>query len=548
VSVSIFVAATMLFLLIPRIGFGLFFQKSRSPVNMTGFSDGVQLGGHGLIKNDDTVVMRVHIDDKYHGRNAPYIHWRGVAFDLYENGEWRRSREAPKTERRVVIPRRGMTRHHLLYNQRNIEPNVLDARMRRSVRQEVYLEPTGYDVLFGASMPMTFEFESSQRRPRKERNDEIRHHHSAGIKYVVYSDLDPPSSARMRKALDVVPVGFDVYLDVPSDVPNRVIELAQRITRDAETKYDKVKAIETWLKTNLAYTLRMQDPEGQEPIDFFLFDRKAGHCEYFSSAMAIMVRSVGVPSRNVNGFLGGEWNEYNDYIAVRAGDAHSWVEVYFHDVGWVTFDPTPSAEVDQLGRGGLSFVDKMRRIADTIRFKWFKWVIEYDFFRQMSLFRKVSRGLKRGAGGFLKGGPSRIKDWFKRNKAKGMVAVGAFGLLFAGFLLWRRRHQTADEQLGRRTSGRRRRSPVSGIYASVLSRLAKRGYKRSPSTTPREHAHALAELEVPGSAELVELTDLYYSVEFGGRAAGDALGRARELRGAIESALKTAKHRGQATA
>mgnify|MGYP001553570181 CR=1 FL=1 len=102
VSVTIFVVATLLFLMIPRIGFGLFFQKSRSSVTMTGFSDGVQLGNHGVIKNDNTVVMRVQVDDDYAVRMAPYIHWRGVAFDLYENGLWRGSRSAPLTHRKFI--------------------------------------------------------------------------------------------------------------------------------------------------------------------------------------------------------------------------------------------------------------------------------------------------------------------------------------------------------------------------------------------------------------------------------------------------------------
>jgi len=115
----------------------------------------------------------------------------------------------------------------------------------------------------------------------------------------------------------------------------------------------------------------MESPGDVEPIHFFLFSRKRGHCEYFSSAMAIMLREVGVPTRNVNGFLGGEWNEYNDYIAVRAGDAHSWVEVYVRGVGWVTFDPTPSASIDRLGRGGSGVSDRRRRQMDSLRFQWF---------------------------------------------------------------------------------------------------------------------------------------------------------------------------------
>ena len=166
------------------------------------------------------------------------------------------------------------------------------------------------------------------------------------------SSIDPPDPARLRAAPEGLPAGYRQYLQVPGEITEEVRQLAQDITRGATTRYDKAVAVTRWLRSNLGYTLKMESPGGTEPIHHFLLERRRGHCEYFSSAMAILLRTVDVPTRNVNGFLGGEWNEYNDYIAVRAGDAHSWVEVYFQGVGWVTFDPTPSSDIDQLGRGG----------------------------------------------------------------------------------------------------------------------------------------------------------------------------------------------------
>src|SRR5678815_2739551 len=92
------------------------------------------------------------------------------------------------------------------------------------------------------------------------------------------------------------------------------------ITKGLVNDYDKVVAIRGWLMNKLTYTLVLADPGRQEPVDFFLFDRKKGHCEYFASAFAVLARAVAVPTRQVNGFLGGEWNEYQGYVAVRAGD------------------------------------------------------------------------------------------------------------------------------------------------------------------------------------------------------------------------------------
>src|SRR5204863_9121503 len=88
------------------------------------------------------------------------------------------------------------------------------------------------------------------------------------------------------------------------------------------------------------YTLELPSQRQKDPVAFFLFERKAGHCEYFASAMAILLREEGVPSRIVTGFRGGEWNELTGNFIVRAKDAHSWVEVYFPGVGWYAFDPT----------------------------------------------------------------------------------------------------------------------------------------------------------------------------------------------------------------
>ena len=118
ISLVVFVGAVLLFLAVPRIGFGLFFAKSRGGVHLTGFSDGVRLGGHGLIKNDDTVVMRVEVGGEYAGRAGPALHWRGAAFDHYADGEWSRSRQAPDTVRHPVYPDRkaSVPNHHLLYD------------------------------------------------------------------------------------------------------------------------------------------------------------------------------------------------------------------------------------------------------------------------------------------------------------------------------------------------------------------------------------------------------------------------------------------------
>jgi protein-glutamine gamma-glutamyltransferase len=528
VSLGVFGLAAMLFLTIPRFGAG-FLMKRRDGVSFVGFRDGVKLGGHGTLKGDSTVVMRVEIDAPYRGRSAPYLHWRGVAFDEYIGGEWRRSRRAPASQ--MVDEPRGdrRQRRHLTYGARA----DVDARLAGAVRHTVWLEPLGSDVLFGASMPLAFEHDTpAQRRRRVERNDEARLERSSGIRYTVWSAIGRPDPAALRQAPDALPAGYDVFLQLPPEITPETRARALAITAGLDHDYDRAVAIEAWLEANLTYTLDLEDPGGREPVDFFLFERKAGHCEYFASAFAILARAAGVPTRQVNGFYGGEWNEYDDYIAVRAGDAHSWNEVYFPGHGWVTFDATPPGQ-DRLGRGGDGLRDRVRRFVDTLRFQWFKWVVEYDLSTQLGLFDGVGDALAR-AGRWIEARWDDLRGWVADH-----LAIAAALLLCAAALVgrrvWARRRRVAAGAAARPRP--RSRSPVAAEYARVLGRLERRGVTRGPAVTPRELARDVAARELPYAAALGELTEVYYAALWGGDDDPALVARARDLARTIEAAL-----------
>jgi transglutaminase-like putative cysteine protease len=407
------------------------------------------------------------------------------------------------------------------------------------MRHEVYLEPLGNDFLFGASMPLGYQvtIETVSRRnrgPKKGPNDEVFWPHKAGIAYTVWSAVDPPPASVLRKAPEsFLPAGYGkMYLQLPEPLrTGRTAALARDITAGARTNYDRAVAVEGWLKNNLGYTLRMQKPpDGIDPVEFFLFDRKAGHCEYFSSAMVILLRTLDIPARNVNGFLGGEWNEYDDYLMVRAGDAHSWVEVYFPGSGWVTFDPTPPS--DEMGRG-TGLLDKMRRWFDTMRFKWFKWVIEYDIYQQLSIFESIG-DLFEGGGDGVGDAWGATKGWVKTHRGWSFAGATLAALIGIAVYWRRRRRDQAGTGPARRTG---RRDPIAALYLQTLELLRKRGYARPTATTPREHADALLAREAPGATPLRELTELYYRAEYGGTSDDAALTRARALHADIKTAL-----------
>lgn len=539
-SFGVFLAAAALFLALPRVGIG-FFLKSRGGMTLAGFSDGVKLGGHGVIKNDSTVVMRVEIDKRYGGREAPEIHWRGVAFDVYSNGKWSRTPSAPKTTDTSQLDYGRVTDRRYWYNGgKSRSPEQLDTIATTSVQQEIYLDPLDSDVLFGASQPRIFEY-AHVLRPRKAVaafNDELRLEHSGQIHYTVYSELRSPPPEVLRAAEGPMRADFGVYLYLGPEITPRTHALARQITAGLTNNYDKAVAIETWLKNNATYTLVLADPGDQEAVDFFLFDRKKGHCEFFASAFAVLARSAGIPTRNVNGFLGGEWNEYQSYVAVRAGDAHSWDEVFFPGVGWVTFDPTPPAELDVLGRGGDGWRAKLGRFIDTLRFQWNKWVIEYDLSSQLALLKSIGRAIK--------GAAVTVKDTLLRAKDEVVEhwPITVPLLLPIGWLIWRRvrRRTGAGDPLTTARARNRTRSTVAEVYLSVAKSLAKAGVAREAGTTPRELATRMTERAEPGAAQVGELTELYYAAEWGGRrdpaAEDQAMRLAREIRAALDAAQR----------
>jgi transglutaminase-like putative cysteine protease len=141
---------------------------------------------------------------------------------------------------------------------------------------------------------------------------------------------DPPAEIAAR------------YTQLPADTPDRVRALGEEVTADAETSYDAAAKIEAWLEANKRYSLNASHDRSEPVVEQFLFEMDAGYCTYFAASMTVLLRTQDVPSRFVTGYAPGETAGDNEYV-YRAKYAHAWVEVWFDGVGWVRFDPTPSA-------------------------------------------------------------------------------------------------------------------------------------------------------------------------------------------------------------
>jgi transglutaminase-like putative cysteine protease len=162
-----------------------------------------------------------------------------------------------------------------------------------------------------------------------------------GESYSVTSLYADPSPATLQDAGTDYPEPInETYRQLPTTTPDRVSELTDRITQTADTPYETATAVERWLEANKAYSLDVREPGGNA-VDAFLFGMDSGYCVYYASAMVAMLRDQGVPARYVVGYTPGQRVAEDEWV-VRGLDAHAWVEVYFPEVGWVTFDPTPA--------------------------------------------------------------------------------------------------------------------------------------------------------------------------------------------------------------
>ena len=251
--------------------------------------------------------------------------------------------------------------------------------------------------------------------------------------------------------------------------------LAAQLTAHARSPLERVEAVVAWLRATHGYTLRLPRPTpGQDPVESFLFETPEGHCEYFASATALLLRGAGVPTRYVNGYLGGEWNDVGHYVAVRDNRAHSWVEAYLPTVGWVRVDATPPLPL-------TARAARLGQLLDALDFKWSRWVVGYDLSRQLELGRRVAGRLGLH-GPEPRGERGRVPAWLLV-----LVAVGSVAL--AASRVWPAR--------AARAGAPRRPAPSSGapvhrLYARALARLARAGLPRHGAETPREYAARVA--------------------------------------------------------
>jgi len=537
VTVGAILCGAVLFFLLPRVSAGYLGKTSFNPTLLSGFSDQVELGQIGEIKKSAAVVLRVETGSPV---NYPALRWRGNALAKFDGRRWTSAEPGTETlaansDGWIALrerPKPGESHGEIL-------------------QFTVLQEPMASNALFvaGTVLAIRGNFTGEAGGISHRRNYIYRDaagaltnpfHNYVSVRYTGISQLPALERSRLESAGTDYPLDITAtYLQLP-EIDPRIPGLARAATERAVTPYGKAVALEAFLKTKFGYTLNLTGSPGKDPLAHFLFETRSGHCEYFASSMTVMLRTLGIPSREVNGFLPGEFNDLGGDYIVRASDAHSWVEAYFPGSGWIVFDPTPDAPIV-----ATSFYSRLSQLADWAELTWNDWVISYDFAHQTALaqtFQTRSRNWRELGAAWFAEKQRRMKErlsmWQVRHTGFSfalplflMALLVALRYGWIGGLLRRLRMALAL----RKKTGAASPQIASRMYEELLRLMGRHGYARSETQTPFEFAAAV---EKPALSTLVEeFTRLYAAARFG--AARCDLARLKQLLLTIRAELRT---------
>ncbi len=339
----------LFFIIIPRTEFPLFSFLNKTIKAKTGFSETVSLGEVTEIQQDDSIIFRAQTKKiKNH-----FLYWRGIVLTYFNGRTW------------LALPDKNSKEEQRLKG--------------IPVKQIIFLEPYGNKYLFALDKPIKI----FANFPIKKKNSSFLTSRPilSRKKYVVISAL---TNIIPQKEIDK-----KFYTQLPSNLSKEIKSLAKKLKGKSEE--ETIRNIYWFLKYgNFTYSLKNL-PLSKNPLKDFLFKYKKGNCEYFASAMAVLLRINKIPARLVAGYKGGIYSNIGRYYLVRESDAHVWVEVFLKNKGWIKFDPTPETKEIKTTKK----LSKLSLIWDMINYYYIKFVVNYNLQRQINLFRKISYGLSK---------------------------------------------------------------------------------------------------------------------------------------------------------
>jgi hypothetical protein len=501
---STVLVAIPLFLFLPRLKAPYVKGAEAGREITTGFSENVDPDLFGALKQSDRVFLRITSEEALGEGAAAVLRLRTLALSRWENGVWKKP-----SERSAVGVRSGFGALVPLAPRGRGAGGGTVMTIDLTPIQTRYLP---YPLL-GNALRLS---EASFRNPGlayvdrdAARNLRLPFEPDRTIQYTVtygtrpIADLEPGDVAEARK-----PAGSAAL---------RSFALAQLDGIDpVANPEDAAGAIESVLR-KWTYELDLQ-PRGPNAVEDFVLNRRTGHCQTFATAMALLLREVGVPTRFVTGFLGGEIGAFGRYVLVRGQNVHAWVEVWCGEArGWVTFDPTPSA--GQPGLESVPLARRLRQVTDGLEFFYDRFVLSFGQGDQAELLRK----LREAAGdtvSVLRRAGEGVRPFLRGRPAVGFLAAI---LLLALMVL-----------LGRRVLGvswkTRGLAPASATYRRLQKALHRLGAPLTPASVPAETLAAAAALGPAAARPAEAIVRAYVRESFGGLAlAAGEESRLREL-------------------
>ena len=499
VTLGILAITAGLFFLLPRTADAAFARLRAKGIFLPGFSDQVTLGEIGEIKSTSRPVMHVRI----FSRNVPAgLKWRGAALTRFDGKKW----SNPVVAEEPIALENGHA---------DLVPSPLGPGRR--LNYQVVLNAVNTNVLFFAGTPERLDLRQLWIYRNPYGGYRLGREPPPGFSYDAYSLLEEPpeSTPQGSVATALTSEARERYLQLP-ELDTRIPALARDMAGRAVTDTARARAIERRLRSDYGYTLELPDRQLADPLADFLFTRRKGYCEYFASAMTVLLRTLGIPARLATGFQNGEYNPLSELWLVRASDAHTWVEAWIPGHGWTTFDPTPPDPNPQ-----FSLFTKLGLYVDAAQTFWQEWVVSYDIARQGTLSYNVEQRARRFGirwfdllAGLSTGLPSDPLGWLRRFGLRAAIVV------VLGLVLWIAgppilRMARVHLRVRRVRMGQASAGDATLLYRRMLEILRRRGYQKPAWFTPAEFAASLPSTGIGSTVS--EFTATYNQWRFGGR-------------------------------
>jgi transglutaminase-like putative cysteine protease len=346
----------LMFIILPRTSYPVLTFLNRPDKARSGFTDNVTLGHVSDIQEDERIIFRATMEQI----DESSLYWRGITLDQFDGTSWKGTKKRYYTAARGSIP------------------------AGKYISQTIYLEPYENSSLFVLDKPVHIEGRNVRRYD--DLTFAMPYNVDNRIRYAVFSVLsDTVAEENIER---------EKYLQLPRKLPSRIVSLAKNLA----VKNNDIAAVRNVFDhlNSGRYKYSLKDlPLTKNPLETFFFDSRSGNCEYFASAMAVLLRVNGIPSRIVGGYRGGYYNEIGNYYLVPQKNAHVWVETFIDGRGWVRFDPTPASPEAFAAAHKKGVFLKAQLLFDSINYYWHGIILTYNLDRQLSITRSIFLELKK---------------------------------------------------------------------------------------------------------------------------------------------------------